>query len=48
MLGELLHETFWDRIGELFGQMRGRVEDGAIVEDEVEVGGLVGFIAASA
>ena len=44
MLRELFEHFVGDRIGESFAEIRGCVDDSTIVEDEVQVGGLVGVV----
>lgn len=45
---EFIHEFLWDRVVELFAQVLGRVEDCAVVEDEVDVLVLVRVVSACA
>ena len=46
VFGELSHESVGDCIGELLSEVCRGVEDAAVVEYEVDMGGLVGVVAA--
>ena len=46
VFGELGHESCGDGVNELLSEVCWGVEDSAVVENEVDMGGLVGVVSA--